>query len=79
MAKKVVISSKQKRMIAYIETHPGATAADLHRAIGREYSHGHHKFTYDSVKRLVRNKTITRTQGTGGRMLLNLSNELKKL
>lgn len=53
-------TAKQARIMALVEAEPGITTAEIHRRIGRDYAHGHHKFTYDSVGRLLRAQRIVR-------------------
>lgn len=60
-------TTKQARILAFVAANPGATAADIHRAIGGDYAHGHHKFTYESVSRLIRARRIVRTVSASGR------------
>ena len=54
------MTNKQIRIHAYVSAHPGCSTADVHRAIGGDYAHGHHRFTYASVDRLCHSR-----RGTG--------------
>jgi hypothetical protein len=55
--------------LSYITSNPGCTAADLHRARGFMYAHGHHRFSYDTVARLIAAGHV-RAKWEGGRKLL---------
>lgn len=64
------LSSKQAHFLGFIANYDGfPAAADIHRAIGRDYAHGHHKFSYETLHRLQARGLIkpsgTRT-ATGG-------------
>ena len=48
------LSEKQAHFLAIIATNPGITTAELHRRVGYRYAHGHHKFTYDTVSRMIK-------------------------
>lgn len=54
------MTSKQAHIAAYVAAHPGCITADIHRAIGHNYAHGHHRFTYESVDRMLRNGMLKR-------------------
>jgi hypothetical protein len=45
---------KQCVMLAQIKAFPGITTAELHRRVGRCYAHGSHRFTYETVGRMLR-------------------------
>lgn len=60
-------TAKQARILAFVASNPGATAADIHRAIGGDYAHGHHKFTYESVSRLRRQRRLVCAPSASGR------------
>lgn len=54
------ITQKTAHFLDVIRDNPGITTAELHRRAGRQYAHGSHKFTYDTVNRMLRNGLITR-------------------
>lgn len=54
------MTSKTSRFLSVIASNPGISAAELHRRIGGDYAHGHHKFSYATVTRMVRNGLIVR-------------------
>ena len=60
------MTSKTIRFLSVIEDHPGITAAELHRRIGGNYAHGHHKFSYETVSRMLRNGLIERCAPAAG-------------
>ena len=59
-------TSKTARFLSVIESNPGITAAELHRRVGGDYAHGHHKYSYDTVSRMIRNGLITRCEAADG-------------
>lgn len=54
------MTSKTARFLDVIAANPGITTAELHRMIGGDYAHGHHKFSYETVGRMLRNRLIER-------------------
>ena len=60
------MTSKTLHFLETIESNPGITTAELHRRIGGSYAHGHHKFTYETVARMIRNKLIVRCTPADG-------------
>lgn len=54
------MTSKTAHFLAVISENPGITTAELHRRAGGSYAHGHHKFTYETVDRMLRNRLIVR-------------------
>jgi hypothetical protein len=61
------ITPKTAHFLETISANPGITTAQLHRAIGGDYAHGHHKYTYDTIKRMRSNAlVITRGKGANG-------------
>jgi len=59
-------SSKQADFLSYIESHPGTTTAALHRARGSRYAHGAHRFTYDTVSRMLARGLIVHCEAAEG-------------
>ena len=45
---------KQAHFLAEVAQTPGITTAELHRRVGHYYAHGSHKFTYETVGRMLR-------------------------
>lgn len=60
------MTSKTARFLAVVESNPGITAAELHRMIGDDYAHGHHKFSYETIARMRRNGLIERCSARPG-------------
>jgi hypothetical protein len=54
------MTNKTRRFQTVIIENPGITAAELHRRVGGNYAHGHHKYTYETVTRMLRNRLIER-------------------
>jgi hypothetical protein len=53
------LTQKQQQFITFVKYHPGCNTAELHRQVGRYYAHGHHKYSYETVDRLLRRKILT--------------------
>lgn len=60
------MTSKTEHFLDVIESNPGITAAELHRRVGGRYAHGHHKFTYETVSRMLRSRLIERCAPASG-------------
>lgn len=63
---RVVMTSKTAHFLSVIKANPGITTAELHRRAGGDYAHGHHKFTYETVARMLRNGLISRCKCAEG-------------
>lgn len=78
------MTAKSRRFVLLIAQERGITAAEIHRRLGRDYAHGHHKYTYDTVKRLRQNKFIEPIaprpglRGIGYRIADRVIEELRK-
>ena len=62
----MTMTSKTARFLEVVESNPGITTAELHRRVGGYYAHGHHKYSYDTVSRMIRNGLITRCAAADG-------------
>jgi len=62
----IKMTSKTARFLRVIQINPGITAAEIHRRIGGDYAHGHHKFSYATIARARRNGLIERTAPAEG-------------
>lgn len=60
------MTSKTIHFLQVVEANPGITPAELHRRVGKDYAHGHHKFSYATVERMLRNKLIVRCSPAEG-------------
>jgi len=63
------MTKKQQNFLRVIYEQPGITTAELHRQVGKDYAHGHHKFTYETVNRMLYRglvKTCQARQGLRG-------------
>lgn len=60
------MTSKTSHFLSVIESFPGITTAELHRRAGRGYAHGHHKFSYETVGRMLANGLIERCSPADG-------------
>lgn len=48
------MTSKQHHFVAYVRSNPGVNTHQLHQAVGVNYAHGSHQFTYKTVDRMLR-------------------------
>ena len=64
--KTTTMTSKTARFLSVIESNPGITCAELHRRIGGDYAYGHHKFSYETVSRMLKNRLIERCTAADG-------------
>ncbi len=60
------MTNKTARFLATITANEGITAAELHRRIGGDYAHGHHKFSYETVSRMISNGLVERCSAADG-------------
>ena len=61
------MTNKTARFLAFVAQNPGVNALQLHAAIGGDYAHGHHKFSYETINRMRRNGLIKRGASATGR------------
>ena len=61
------LTQKQQQFVTFVKYHPGCNTAELHRQVGRYYAHGYHKYTYETVHRLLHRNILRNCKAVSGR------------
>lgn len=61
------MTNKTARFLAVVSSNPGINALQVHAAIGSDYAHGHHKYSYETIARMLRNGLVKRGASANGR------------
>lgn len=61
------MTQKTASFLACIETNPGINTMTLHGSVGKLYAHGHHRYSYETIKRMLRNGLVKRGPSVNGR------------